>query len=149
MNNELKVNHLDNFITTLKLHDKLYIECPIYDGNQLGTFDELGLYEVTVNGNTTPTQGNGIKPVPEIKVKLIHLRQPEGEYTPEQYCKENNKMPSSITYSLSMDIYDANPLLLEGIAKATFKVDNSGNITISTDSNTNFIVDNDGNLKGK
>ncbi|HHW4399893.1 TPA: hypothetical protein ACUNCG_000433 [Aeromonas hydrophila] len=149
MKKELKVTRLDNFITILDLHDKLYIECPIYDGNQHGTFDELGLYEVTVNGNTTPKQGNGIKPVPEIKVKLIQLRKPEGEYIPEEYYKVNNEMPSSITYSISMDIYDSNPLLLEGIAKTKFKVDNSGNITLSTDSNTKFIVDNDGNLKSK
>jgi hypothetical protein len=115
MNNELKVNHFDNFITTLELNNKLYIECPIYDGNQLGTFNELGLYEVTVNASTTPTQGKGIKPVPEIKVKLIHLRNPEGNYTPEQYYKENNKLPNAITYSISMDIFNSNPLLLEGI----------------------------------
>ncbi|WP_429179225.1 hypothetical protein [Aeromonas salmonicida] len=115
MNNKLKVHHYDNFITTLNLNDKLYIECPIYDGNQLGIFDELGLYEVTVNGSTTPTQGKGINPVPEIKVKLIHLRNAEGDYTPEQYYKENNKLPSAITYSLSVDIYKSNPLLIEGI----------------------------------
>lgn len=38
---------------------------------------------------------------------------------------------------------------MEENIKTTFKVDNSGNITISTDSNTKFIVDNDGNLKIK
>lgn len=115
MNNELKVNHFDNFITTLELNNKLYIECPICDGNQLGIFNELGLYEVTVNASTTPTQGKGIKPVQEIKVKLMHLRNPEGNYTPEQYYKENNKLPNAITYSISMDIFNSNPLLIEGI----------------------------------